>query len=636
MADDEDAGAGIVSALGGALAAQPSYWTGAGAAAWAATLDTERDGIQALLRAAGPASSAARAYAAAVDGIQREAATQIRLLDEAQHTVSRSYLDSVDSPPTESQVRRRERDHADAATQLTSARSALGRLADQRRAADDALVASVTGSLPSSWPAERAAFLAFGIAHPERLSAAEIDHRVDDFLETLDARGRSYTAAEASALLVFAQRGELSPERVLALLTAHPTLARKLSAVDPAVVAEWWRGLDDPAAPDTASPSHSAAQLKLVKALPEVLGNLDGVAYWARDQANQATLTARLDWTKAEIARMEAEGAPYGSYLMSQYIRRLDELRVDKASCEDVIGAIEMGESSGSITRQLISFSRDSPPLGAVSIGDLDTASNVTYMVPGMGSSTKYMSGWVGPAQNLYDKQSNLMGQGNHAVVAWIGYTSPPLPSLGNPDLGVLLGGYAEDGAQRLIADLSALTTTRRDTLTALNVVGHSYGTTVASRALAEADLGVASFVSVASAGIERWIPNVNAIHATHVYAEQAKDVLLVGVGDNTARYGRLFSGRADPMQDDFGAERMNADGVSGDRERQGVNTHSATRDLEHPEEFGYFDKKTESLDNIGLATTGRGDEASRYTTPPLTPFEEGLLNSNGNPGVAG
>lgn len=629
---DGESASGIVSALNGALTGVGSSWTGSGADAWARTVDELKTDLTGVQQAVDSVAGAARSYASTVDDIQRLAAIQTGRLADARTIANRTYLDDAQSPPSEQVIRQRAQDHAGALDDAAAANRALSDLADQRRAADSAFVAALGKAVPATWPSERAAFAAVGITHPERLSASDIDKRVDHWMHGLAKSGRTFTKGDATALLAFGERGDITPAQVATLLREHGGLAAQLPHVDATLVASWWKSMDDPDVLVTATGHHPTAQVDLVEAIPRILGNLNGVAYWARDSANQAVLVDDLAATKKQIAAMTKEGPPMppllstpevAQFLQQQYFDRLAKLQSRMDGLSNILVSVTPKNSTAA-PRELISLVEGYPPLAAVSVGDLDQARDVTYMVPGMNTATPQMKGWADGAQNLFTTQSTYTHSKNQAVVAWIGYKTPPLPTGG---LGVFHGDSAREGAAALANDLSGLNATRAGSTMTLNVVAHSYGTTTASLALAQHDLHVDSFVSAASAGIEKSIPNAAAIHANRVFAEQGQNVIPwmeAGKGDEWAASGRVISGRENPMDPSFGATRMNADGAPG---LKGVTAHDPVLHWNKTQGYGYFDMHTESIDNVALATTGRGDEVSPYKAAPLTPLEQGILN---------
>ncbi|WP_181439478.1 alpha/beta hydrolase [Curtobacterium sp. MCBD17_032] len=342
--------------------------------------------------------------------------------------------------------------------------------------------------------------------------------------------------------------------------------------VDPSRAAALWAGLDL----GTAEDNELAALPTDVLA---VLGNLEGIPYWARHVANQQVLDDRIERGNLDPVEDRA-------------------LRSIRASLGD--------------GRFLISMTADVPPLAAISLGDLDTATNVTWAVPGMTSSSERMEGWVQAAQNIKDEQRIVAGGEDRAVIAWMGYDAPPAP----PNLGVFNEEAAQAGAPKLAASIRGLDAARAGDMPRTNVLAHSYGTTTASLGLTQAGVHVDNFVSIASAGIPQSIPTADEIQASHVYAGQARDTLVgfPGFGDQYAYIGRDFSVpyRLDPTNASFGAETFGADGAvvdtpAGPQALRGVKDHGVW--TEHHE--GYLDVGTESLRNVALATTGNGDRVS-------------------------
>ena len=406
LAEDEHSAAGISSVLAGALGAVPSFWSGSGAETWSRTAARQKADLVLLSNAGESASRAARRYASEVEDIARLARVQIAALGEARLALGRTYADDPAAPPDDVEVRRRQRVHDDAADDAAYAAKALSGLAAQREKADATFVSALRSVLPATWPAEKAAFATLGVAHPDRVSVRDIDRLVDDYVHRLQRDSDSVSPEQATALLVFAERGDVPPERVLSLLESHPALASALTHVDPNVVAAWWRGLDDPG---SAAPglSRSAPQRALVAAVPSALGNLNGVAYWARDSANRAVLATSLTDTQAEIDALKESGAPIVPWFRHDYDSLLEVLNTRLASLKNIRLTVQQATTGGS-ERQLATLTTGDPPLASISIGDLDSARNVTYMVPGMGSSTREIKGWAGafakPLQRADDR----------------------------------------------------------------------------------------------------------------------------------------------------------------------------------------------------------------------------------------
>lgn len=356
----------------------------------------------------------------------------------------------------------------------------------------------------------------------------------------------------------------------IAAATTIPAPFRKLLAdgVSPSEAARIWSGLGF-----TRDGEHDLAALPV--SVLSMLGNLEGIPYWVRDTANRTVLAARL--------------------------RRRNLDPVEKAALRNIRDALRRN-------RFLIALTADVPPLAAVSIGDLDSAENVTWAVPGMGSSSATMTGWADAAQNIHDEQGNVDGPARRAVIAWIGYHAPPIPSVTDPDLGVLNESAATAGAGKLAASIRGLGAARGGDMPRTNVVAHSYGTTTASLGLVKKGVHVDTFTSIASAGIPQSIDDASALHADRVYAGQAQNAFVgvPGQGDQYAYIGRDFSFpyRQNPVNASFGAETFGADGTA---DLKPVKDHGVRTDSGN----GYLDPYTESLRNVALTTTNQGDRVT-------------------------
>jgi hypothetical protein len=300
----------------------------------------------------------------------------------------------------------------------------------------------------------------------------------------------------------------------------HPGEAQRLLDHPPSTddVKAWWAGLD---ADDRTA---------LVTGLSTVVGNLGGVLYADRGRANQHTLDTELP--KAQARYRELSGKVF----------RNDELtpaeRAEYARLSEIVGSLEALDKTllagtASAPRTIVSLTLGHPPLAAVAIGDLDTATNVTVNVPGMGNTVaESMQGWAGGAENLLSEQrvaaQEAHASTNIATVAWIGYDTPDMP----PSVEVLASTKAEAGAQNLSRFLGDVSGTRGwNGGDHLSVVAHSYGTTTAT--LATAKTPVNNLTLLASAGVDGRVPTVHAVEVPngHVWASQANTDLVANIG---------------------------------------------------------------------------------------------------------
>ncbi|WP_169332111.1 alpha/beta hydrolase [Acaricomes phytoseiuli] len=395
-----------------------------------------------------------------------------------------------------------------------------------------------------------------------------------------------------------------------------------LSLVNAGWVKSWWKG-------------SAGRQQALAVVAPGLIGNLNGVPYQVRDHANRRL----LGYLRAQPGQSQA---------VRDAIAGIDQsLTYDDGSPRD--------------NRFLISFDLNGgKPLAAVSIGDLDTAGNISYAIPGMGTTVAPggINSWTDTSQVLYRQQElalrRLGEDPSLAVVSWIGYEAPAsFPGSSE----VFANDQAVAGGTRLAAALDGLQIARQGSAAgapALNVVAHSYGSTTAVYALAQTSQPVASATFVGSAGID---PNVarsagelNVLKsdsgAVQVYATSS-DMDWVAVGGVLGAQGNAVAGSlGDLLTDPAGAGARFVDTVINQRpadmrvyptdwiswpgatefssrggtdpqtgeELAPVYGHQANGSgfwapWNAPTGGGYFDQKTESLRNIALISVGRGNE---------------------------
>ena len=364
-----------------------------------------------------------------------------------------------------------------------------------------------------------------------------------------------------------------------AFLKAHPGLAAATLDRDPSVVAGWWQSL------------RPEQRYSVVQRMPEIVGNLAGVDYASRDAANRVQLTRAL----AEL-------------LDQSTFHTLSDVEGQQLAA---LRAIEGALIGRSIPRYLIELTTDSPPLAAISVGNLDTARIVTFAVPGMGTFSTDMQLWTRAASNLYHAQS-AAGAHKQAVIAWMGYRTPPVGVEATRDT------YANRGAQLLRRDIVGIRASR-DTAQqpVINIVAHSYGTTTAAKALSP-ELDVRTLVMLGSSGVDSSVRTADDLAADAVFSGESS-------ADLQARWGRLE--RTNPSSRAFGATILSVDGDGADLKAVTGHEpilHSPWNDdpesplwvsyanvkvrerlyADHMESFGYLDVGTESLVSVGVVTT--------------------------------
>lgn len=346
------------------------------------------------------------------------------------------------------------------------------------------------------------------------------------------------------------------------------------------------------------------------------LGNLEGVPYWARSTANTLVLNQRLGEVERQIEQLEGTVASAGDGSRA-LARELTALYADRKALRNINAALKVkGENDGQ--RFLTALTADRPPLAAVSIGDLDTAANVTWAVPGMDTGTSDMSSWSRAAQNIYDEQGRGTGDSRRAVIAWIGYDTPSPATV----LGM---AKAEAGGRKLADSIEGLGAVRSGDMPTTNVVAHSYGTTTAAIALSETGAHVDRFVSLGSAGLPNQVDSAGKLHAEHVFVGQARNVAFdeAGQGDQLAALGRRAPGHhVDPATRVFGATTFGTDTnpASVAEQRPVLNHDPLTGNG-----AGYLDAQTESVYNVGRVTTGHEDAATPFVPKPPTERDQEL-----------
>lgn len=392
----------------------------------------------------------------------------------------------------------------------------------------------------------------------------------------------------------------LTEAQVDAMITRDRSAVLELLNAQPEAAAREWPRLPE------------EQRLQLESRFPSLVGNLDGVSYLTRDRANRRELAAQL---RASQAAAFAHPTDQGAAIRA-------------ASYKAISAALHTKTRPA---RSLVELVPGVRPTAAISVGNVQTAPMVTWTVPGMGTYTTDMQLWTLAAQNVWDAQAAAGAPTGHAVIAWMGYAVPPV------GIDAALGEYATRGAPLLVEAIQGVSAYRHADPPVLNVVAHSYGTTLAADALAGRAVGVSAFVMLGSAGVEERIASASDLHAQRVYAGEAAD-------DEEAFLGRLS--RIDPRVRSFGATVIPVDGDP----RSGLASvtghapilHSAYNDdiaskvwtaipslsdrvrayRQHLAEHGYLDSGTQSLQQVGKVTaTVDRPVRTPSSVHPSTPF---------------
>ncbi|MGN8050590.1 alpha/beta hydrolase [Curtobacterium sp. 22159] len=434
------------------------------------------------------------------------------------------------------------------------------------------------------------------------------DRRVASALETPEVVGKLKSAAAVAKMSdgqFLTWLGTLDKESIAALQD-DPTIATRMARMDAKEVAAWWRAMSG------QEGAHAPEQDAFVAALPAVIGNLNGVGYWARARANETVLAEKLGEAKQKTSYWEKQLNTAGSPGAAAAARaQLQIWERQRDGYQNVQRTLDQKAVS------LISLVDDRPPLAQIVAGDMDTATHVTYIVPGMNTAT-YQDGTVldyATIANGLRRQEALVASArinDVAVVSWIGYHGPMADDLSFAS--VVANGRAQTGAHALTADLDGFDAVRaasgKDA--DLSVVAHSYGTNVATIALTKTHAD--HVVLLGSAGVTDVAPNADALHVPkgEVFASQ-------GAKDGWAVTGQNLSGRQDPTDPSWGAHDFSSEtqGTGADALR-GITHHGPYDGQEGNDDgrYSYFDNGTTAQYNTARAAMGLGDTIPEEGAP--------------------
>jgi hypothetical protein len=334
-----------------------------------------------------------------------------------------------------------------------------------------------------------------------------------------------------------------SDRRVLATAQDRPPAASD--------VATWWGGLG------------GGERRMLETAAPSVVGNLEGVPYDVRDRANRSVLRAGL----ADPAVGAARSAMLGQVEQS------------------------LVHQPGAPRRNLITLDTRGSGRAAIAIGDLDTAADVTVVVPGMFFTvTGQMTDFTNTANDLYSEQATLSGVAapgsgsGVAVVAWMGYRTPDLSN-------ILSLGLAKTGAGRLERAVDGLRQIREGEQPRVNIVAHSYGSTTAMMALSSGRMSADTLTVLGSPGSDVQTSRELSVGAGQVFVGEAHSDPIAGSG---------YFG-TDPGSSAFGSTVLD---LAGGADRQDTGD-VFRRPVGHND---YLKPGTASLHDVALIAVGRGD----------------------------
>jgi hypothetical protein len=372
----------------------------------------------------------------------------------------------------------------------------------------------------------------------------------------------------------FLQELSLQPlEEVSSYVASHSDLIAKLvaSPPPPTEVTSWWSTLD------------LKMRNELRSATPSLVGNLDGIPYSIRDLANRALLRDTMADLKQTIAGESGRTVVENAKVQLHMLQSISDALGTQASPTEAT-------ASTSPRRTLMTLDVTGQGKAAIVLGDLRTATYVSYLVPGMFFTIENQMGdWVDAAANLYDEQLAWLAlldpdaaDKTVATVAWIGYHTPNLTNVGGIE-------NADEGRDSLASAIEGLQSIRTGDEPYTTIIAHSYGSTAALMALTEYNFHVDALAMVGSPGSPA--KSVTQLHVTpgHVWVgEAAWDPI-----PNSSYFG------SDPGSKSYGAKPM---GVGG--ELDPLTSEVLLASTGHNE---YFSAGTESMRNFALIAINQG-----------------------------
>ena len=334
-------------------------------------------------------------------------------------------------------------------------------------------------------------------------------------------------------------------------------------------VSVWWNALTE------------AERRKLIEKHPDAIRNLDGLPGGARDEANRSVLeretTAAENHQKSVQEKYDAEqkkidaahkwavltnsGNSAGVLIkppnpFEEELQQANRRVADLAKLNELAGVMEEDGSGGYATGadgkprhhyQLLTLDvpegYDKDVKAAVAVGDVDKASNVATMVPGIGNTARNgMDGMLNNAEAL----RTAAGADKTAVVAWIGYDTPPgfLDSDSNgSQTDYMTPARADEAAPALNSFEEGLHAShqRQGVDPNLTVHAHSYGSLTAGTALMDTKTGVVDAAQLhGSPGARATDAHQWNVPYGHMYASANGHDYVAGIGPDNA-FGNDF-----------------------------------------------------------------------------------------------
>ena len=281
-------------------------------------------------------------------------------------------------------------------------------------------------------------------------------------------------------------------------------------------VASWWSSLSDD------------DKQWMINQHPDVIGNLEGVDYTSRNQANRIMLPRLKEQAEDELEAYRKKAGWFKTPAEAKEIKRLE----DRVKALNEIDKTLKRESDG-VPRYLMQLDPSGPNiLAAVSQNNPDDADHIGVIVPGMTTSVAgSIQEYDGHAKVMREAAEKSAGPGQKvAMVEFFGYDAPPgVLEASNTDM-------AQDGAKKLSSFLTGIDASREHGAgdAHITVAAHSYGSTTAGIAATLVGDGVIDdLVQFGSPG--SGVQDVGEFHVPegHMYVSAApyKNDIVQGLG---------------------------------------------------------------------------------------------------------
>ena len=334
---------------------------------------------------------------------------------------------------------------------------------------------------------------------------------------------------------------------------------------DPTKVKEWWAGLSE-----KERQAFSEQDLKYI-------GGKDGLPAVVRDGANQILLDR-------DIKDLETR-AQHGG--------------LNKADQRALTNALKTREALNSVKEaETFLLVYDPRAYGgdgtvAISVGNPDTADNVTSYIPGLDAQMDTTGDGVSRALNLYKAAGQVAPGSQNAVIYALVYDTPSNIGTAPDGNAVLSTGRAKEGSEIVANFVNGLKTSRGNDQPHMSVIGHSYGSTTVSYAFTEHGLKTDDVILIGSPG--------TGDAKTAADFGEAKVWVGSASRDSVTHNGSTWHGLGeDPANHSYKANRFDAE--SYDRgAKNNLDDHSR-----------YFQEGSESVKNMAHILTGQDSDVDK------------------------